>query len=308
MRLPQFLLRNDLAWDAESKRIIAVGDGREKYALLSDNRFDAHGTEDSVMCSCSTLGHQPEKSAGTQRFIFGYSLPIQLPSLLISGASFWAQVINAVSMNSQRPFRAVTASDDTGIVFYHGVYPCIKVIVCMTYEPKHPGAPYKYAKTIKVHNRFVQDVRFAPSGDLFASVGSDARGFLYDGKTGDMKADLGEGIHGGTIVSMSSRSPSYLISNRFFQFAVTWSPDSHHFATSSADRTVKLCEWELFLALDLLNHSFPIRMMSRSRCLHAEECFVLDSGFRNSRPTMWKCVDRGTRDRQRFPKWRLEYI
>lgn len=66
-----------------------------------------------------------------------------------------------------------------------------------------PGAPYKYEKIIKTHNRFVQDVRFAPSGGLFASVGSDARVFLYDGKTGDTKADLGEGVHNGTIVCLN---------------------------------------------------------------------------------------------------------
>jgi WD40 repeat protein len=65
------------------------------------------------------------------------------------------------------------------------------------------GAPYKYEKIIQTHNRFVQDVRFAPSGDLFASVGSDAKVFLYDGKTGETKADLGEGFHKGTIVCLN---------------------------------------------------------------------------------------------------------
>lgn len=31
------LFRNDLAWDGESKRIIAVGDGRERY--VKTHRF-----------------------------------------------------------------------------------------------------------------------------------------------------------------------------------------------------------------------------------------------------------------------------
>jgi WD repeat-containing protein 1 (actin-interacting protein 1) len=65
------------------------------------------------------------------------------------------------------------------------------------------GTPYKYEKIIQTHNRFVQDVRFSPSGDVFASVGSDARVFLYDGKTGETKANLGEGVHSGTIVCLN---------------------------------------------------------------------------------------------------------
>ena len=34
-----------------------------------------------------------------------------------------------------------------------------------------------------MHTRFIQDVKYAPSGDLFASIGSDYKAFLYDGKT-----------------------------------------------------------------------------------------------------------------------------
>ncbi|KAG8832221.1 WD40 repeat-like protein [Serendipita sp. 399] len=154
---------NDLSWDGESKRIIAVGDGRERFGHAF--MFDTGS------------------SAGE-----------------ISGHS---KAINAVSLRHQRPFRAVTASDDTQIMFYQ-------------------GAPYKYEKTIRTHTKFVQDVRYAPSGDLFVSVGSDARVFVYDGKTGDVVADLGENVHNGTI------------------FAAGWSSDSKHFATSSADKTVKL--------------------------------------------------------------------
>ncbi|CAG8520722.1 11111_t:CDS:10 [Paraglomus occultum] len=71
----------DIAWDSESKRIIAVGDGREKYghAFLFD--------------SGSSVGE-----------IAGHH-----------------KVINSVSIRQQRPFRAATASDDFSVVFYHGV-------------------------------------------------------------------------------------------------------------------------------------------------------------------------------------------
>ncbi|KAG8893794.1 WD40 repeat-like protein, partial [Tulasnella sp. 408] len=71
----------DLAWDGESKRIILVGEAREKFGAAI--MMDTGGTAGDI------LGH--------------------------------SKVINAVSIRSQRPFKAVTASDDTTIVFYSGV-------------------------------------------------------------------------------------------------------------------------------------------------------------------------------------------
>ncbi|KAJ7100107.1 WD40-repeat-containing domain protein [Mycena belliarum] len=158
---------NDLEWDGESKRIIAVGDGREKFG----HAF--------MMDSGSSTGE-------------------------ISGHS---KAINAVAIRHQRPFRAATAGDDALIIF-------------------HQGAPYKYDKTIKTHTKFVQDVRYAPSGDHFASVGSDSKVFVYDGKTGDTVAEFTDSPHKGSIM------------------ACAWSPDSKSFATSSADCTVKLWDVE----------------------------------------------------------------
>ncbi|KAH7925452.1 WD40 repeat-like protein, partial [Leucogyrophana mollusca] len=158
---------NDLAWDGESKRIIAVGDGREKF------------------------GHAFMMDTGTS-------------SGEIAGHS---KVINAVSVRHQRPFRAATAGDDAQIVF-------------------HQGAPYKYDKTIKTHTKFVQDVRYASSGDHFASVGSDSKIFLYDGKTGDTIEEFTDSPHKGSIMACS------------------WSPDNRSLLTSSMDCTVKLWDVE----------------------------------------------------------------
>ncbi|TGZ84517.1 WD repeat-containing protein-like protein 1 [Ascodesmis nigricans] len=70
----------DLAWDGESKRIIAVGEGKE--------RFGAAITFDTG----NSVGE-------------------------VTGQS---SVINSVSIRQQRPYRAATASDDQTIVFYHG--------------------------------------------------------------------------------------------------------------------------------------------------------------------------------------------
>ncbi|RVX70450.1 hypothetical protein B0A52_05949 [Exophiala mesophila] len=71
---------NDIAWDGDSQRIIAVGDGKQRYGHCI--------TADSG----NTVGE-------------------------ISGHS--AQV-NAVSIRQQRPLRAATVGDDKNVVFYHG--------------------------------------------------------------------------------------------------------------------------------------------------------------------------------------------
>uniref|UniRef100_A0A0W0F669 Uncharacterized protein n=1 Tax=Moniliophthora roreri TaxID=221103 RepID=A0A0W0F669_MONRR len=163
---------NDLEWDGESKRILAVGDGKEKFG----HAF--------MMDSGSSTGE-------------------------ISGHS---KAINAVSIRHQRPFRAATAADDALIIFHqgknHDVFPqpdvAEKTIRCTL-------------QTIKTHTKFVQDVRYAPSGDLFASVGSDYKFFVYDGKNGDTVAEITDSPHKGSVM------------------AVSWSSDSRSLVTSSAD-------------------------------------------------------------------------
>ncbi|KAJ3219180.1 hypothetical protein HK099_004778 [Clydaea vesicula] len=160
---------NDLDWDFESKRLVAVGEGKDKFghAFLFD--------------SASSVGE-------------------------ISGHS---KVINSVSLNKSRPFRAVTGSDDCSVNFYHGV-------------------PFKFNKSISDHGRFVQCVRFSPDGNFFATVGMDQRIFLYDGKSGDKvkELSLSKDTHTGGI------------------FSVSWSPDSKNILTHSADTTVKLWDVE----------------------------------------------------------------
>ncbi|KAL7275049.1 WD40 repeat-like protein [Rhizina undulata] len=70
----------DIAWDGESQRIIAVGDGKERF------------------------GH-------CISFDTGNSVGV------ISGHS---SAINSVSIRQSRPYRAATASDDQTLVFFHG--------------------------------------------------------------------------------------------------------------------------------------------------------------------------------------------
>ncbi|KZF20085.1 tricorn protease domain 2-containing protein [Xylona heveae TC161] len=159
---------NDIAWDGDSQRIVAVGHGK--------GRFGHFISADSG----NTVGE-------------------------ISGHS--AQ-INCVAMRSQRPFRAATGSDDKNMVFYH-------------------GAPFKFNSTQKgKHSNFLYGVAFSPDGSSLVTVGADRKIWLYDGKTGEVKAQIGEGEHKGSI------------------FGVSWAPDSKRFVTASADQTVKIWDAE----------------------------------------------------------------
>ncbi|RYP67162.1 hypothetical protein DL771_007390 [Monosporascus sp. 5C6A] len=71
---------NDIAWDGESQRIIAVGDGRERF------------------------GHCITADSGNS----------------VGEVSGHSKIINAVAMRPMRPFRAATVSDDMTMCFLHG--------------------------------------------------------------------------------------------------------------------------------------------------------------------------------------------
>lgn len=71
---------HDIAWDGDSQRIIAVGDGKEQFGRCI--------TADSGNSVGEIIGH--------------------------------SKSVNAVAMKAQRPFRAATVGDDGNMVFYHG--------------------------------------------------------------------------------------------------------------------------------------------------------------------------------------------
>ncbi|KAH8701333.1 WD40-repeat-containing domain protein [Phaeosphaeriaceae sp. PMI808] len=159
---------NDIAWDGDSQRIIAVGDGKERFGHCI--------TADSGNSVGEIMGHSSQ--------------------------------INTVSIRQQRPLRAATGSDDTSLVFYH-------------------GAPFKFNTSLRgQHNRFIFGTAFAPDGSVFASVGADKRIWLYDGKTGEAKGQIGDGVHTGSI------------------FGISWARDSKRFVTASADQTVRIWDPE----------------------------------------------------------------
>ncbi|OCF43364.1 WD-repeat protein [Kwoniella heveanensis CBS 569] len=154
---------SDLAWDGESKRIIVGGEGKDKFGAAF------------FMDSGSSCGE-----------IVGHAKPI-----------------NALSVRHQRPFRAVSGSDDNSLIL-------------------HTAVPFKYDKMINTHNRFVRDVAFSPNGELFASVASDGKLFFYDGKSGEVKGEVDRGSASSSLMACS------------------WTPDSAAIATAGADGIVSI--------------------------------------------------------------------
>ena len=112
--------------------------------------------------------------------------------------------VNAVAVRAQRPFRAVTGADDATVLFYTGV-------------------PFRYARTLSHHTRFVHDVAYAPDGATFASAGADGRLCVYDGVSGDLHGTIE--AHQGTI------------------FAISYAPDSKHMVSAGADGAVRV--WDM---------------------------------------------------------------
>jgi len=82
----------------------------------------------------------------------------------------------------------------------------------------------------------VQDVKYAPNGDHFVSVGSDFKVVLYNGENGDKLADVVDSPHKGSIMACS------------------WSSASDRFVTSSMDNTVKL--WDASTQKNVTTWSF----------------------------------------------------
>lgn len=118
----------------------------------------------------------------------------------ISGQS---KPINSCDFRPARPFRIATGSEDNTIAIFE-------------------GPPFKFKMTKQEHGRFVQAVRYSPSGHLFASAGFDGKVFLYDGTTSELVGEVGSPAHKGGV------------------YAVAWKPDGKQLLTCSGDKTCRL--------------------------------------------------------------------
>ncbi len=70
--------------------------------------------------------------------------------------------VNSCDFRPARPFRIITGSEDNTAAFYE-------------------GPPFKFKGTRTEHSRYVQVVRYAPHGKVWASGGFDGKVFVYDG-------------------------------------------------------------------------------------------------------------------------------
>lgn len=122
----------------------------------------------------------------------------------ISGQS---KPINSCDFKPSRPFRIITGSEDNTIAVFE-------------------GPPFKFKMTKQEHTRFVQAVKYSPSGSHFASAGFDGHVYLYDGNTSDLIGEIGSPAHAGGV------------------YGVAWSPDGKQLLTSSGDKTAKLWDVE----------------------------------------------------------------
>ncbi|XP_063983666.1 actin-interacting protein 1 [Diachasmimorpha longicaudata] len=122
----------------------------------------------------------------------------------ISGQS---KPINSCDFRPARPFRLITGSEDNTVAIFE-------------------GPPFKFKMTKQEHSRFVQAVKYSPSGHLFASAGFDGKVFLYDGTTSELVSEIGSPAHQGGV------------------YGVAWKPDGTQLLTASGDKTCKLWDVE----------------------------------------------------------------
>jgi WD40 repeat protein len=111
--------------------------------------------------------------------------------------------VNTVDIKQTRPYRMATGGEDFKFNWYE-------------------GPPFKWKSSNSTnHTRYVNGVRFSPDGNRCVSVGSDKKGYIYDGKEPQTLCEL-QGGHAGSI------------------FSVAWSPDSKKILTASGDKTAKI--------------------------------------------------------------------
>jgi len=155
----------DLDWSEDSKRICAVGDGKDKMGAVF--QFDTGASTGEI------TGH--------------------------------SKAITTCHFKPTRPYRVATGSEDFNVNWFE-------------------GPPFKFKKSLESgHSRFVNCVRFNPSGTHLVSVGSDKRGVLFDAKEGAKTGELSaENGHAGGIYSAS------------------WNKEGDKVLTASADKTCKV--------------------------------------------------------------------
>ncbi|EEB08238.1 actin cortical patch component Aip1 [Schizosaccharomyces japonicus yFS275] len=160
---------HDVDWDGESQRLIAVGEGKERFG----HAFSAD--------TGNTIGE-----------IFGHS-----------------SVINAVTMKQNRPLRAVTASDDQSVNFFFGVpykfnrslRTHTKFVFDVRYSPNddyfasvgadgklflYDGKTGDVSKEINAHKGSIFAVSWSPDSTQIVTASADHTVKLWDFASGEL--------------------------------------------------------------------------------------------------------------------------
>jgi WD40 repeat protein len=123
----------------------------------------------------------------------------------------------SVAYKPSRPFRVMSGGEDMRCLFF-------------------AGPPFKLDHSNNTHTNFVNCVRYSSTGGKVVSVGSDKKIQLYDGATGEPAGEILNAHEGGI-------------------YSVSFSPDGSHFATASADKTIKIWQTDSLTNVQTLSLS-----------------------------------------------------
>lgn len=179
-------------WDTINKEHVLKFEMR----ALGGRVNDLDWTEDSKRIVC----------VGEGREFFGRAFFFDTGASVgeISGSS---KNLISCSIKQNRPYRLATGGEDFDVNHFNGV-------------------PFKWQRRVdSKSNRFINAVRYAPSGELYA-VGSSAKLIeLFDGKSGDRIGELPQEHKGGV-------------------YSLSWSEDGSKLLSASGDKTCKLWDVE----------------------------------------------------------------
>ncbi|XP_065071602.1 WD repeat-containing protein 1-A-like [Rhopilema esculentum] len=196
-------------WDALGSEHIL----KYEYTVLGGAIKDIAWTEDSKRI---VVGGE-----GREKFAHAFMWDTGTSVGTLTGMS---KSVNNIDVKQTRPYRCVTASEDYSVCYFE-------------------GPPFKYKDSKKEHSNFVNCVRYAPDGSVFASAGADGKCFVYDGKTGQFVGQMNDSegrVHKGGVYSMA------------------FSPDSKQLLTVSADKTAKI--WNVQKRLLDVEFNFPDKL------------------------------------------------
>jgi WD40 repeat protein len=138
----------------------------------------------------------------------------------------------SVAYKPTRPYRVTTGTEGMSLYFFE-------------------GPPFKFkCSNQNIHSNFVNCVAYAPDGSMFASVASDKKIALFDGKTGDVVGEMSSTDgHKGSV------------------YAVCWSPDSKQLLTSSSDKTCKIWDVESKACISTINVKEKPQIADMQNCV-----------------------------------------